>query len=280
MSCYHMMGWYDIHVLTPPDDNTETGLLHQPQSKLYHNHATPVTMSTLVWLKHNTNFIRMAKQEIWQPPSHQGSYYNRCFLPILAMDLQAITKFLLSSYHSNVTEVSTLLLRCLHCYWGVYIVKSICQMASAILSSFTITFTNPVVTLITDRAQSQPQQPSFASQNHTWNITYGAIPRISLQTEEINTRTCLPKEPIVCNWSLNFVLSSSSVSSISSASSSLPCNQNKTAEQTVSYSFSISCTRFPALRTHKCQKTYPYICKLNDHIMSQIVYMCLLHRYS
>jgi len=153
-------------------------------------------------------------------------------------------------------------------------------MASAVISSFTITLTNPVVTLITDRVQSQPRQPSIASQNHTWNITYGAITRISLQTKEINTRTCLPKEPIVCNWSLNFVLSSSSVSSISSASNSLPCNQNKTAKQTASYSFSISCTRFPALRTHKCQKTYPYICKLNDHIMSQIVYMCLWHRYS
>jgi hypothetical protein len=72
---------------------------------------------------------------------------------------------------------------------------------------------------------------------------------------------------------LNFVLSSSSVSSISSASNSLPCNQNKTAEQTASYPFSIFCTSFPALRTHKCQKTYLYICKPTDCITSQIVYM-------
>jgi hypothetical protein len=108
MSCYHMMGWYDIHMLTPLADNTETGLLHQPQSKLYHNHATPVTMSTLVWPKHNTNSFTTAKQETWQPPSYQGSYYNRCFLSILAMDLQPIMNFLLSSYLSNVTEVSSL----------------------------------------------------------------------------------------------------------------------------------------------------------------------------
>jgi hypothetical protein len=79
---------------------------------------------------------------------------------------------------------------------------------------------------------------------------------------------------------LNFVLSSSSVSSISSASNSLPCNQNKTVEQTASYSCSIFCRRLPALRTHKCQKTNHYICKLSDHIMSQTVYMCLWHRYS
>ena len=105
-------------------------------------------------------------------------------------------------------------------------------MASAAISSSTITLTNPVVTPITDSAQSQPWQPSSASPNYTENITYREIPRFSLQTEEINTHTCLPKEPIVCNWSLNFVLSSSSVSSISSASSSLPCNQNKPVEQT------------------------------------------------
>lgn len=109
---------------------------------------------------------------------------------------------------------------------------------------------------------------------------YRETPQISLQTKETNTHTCLPKEPIVCNWSLNFVLSSSSVSSISSASNSLPCNQNKTVEQTASYSFSIFSTRFPALRTHKCQKTYLYICKLTDPVMSKTVYMCLWHSYS
>jgi len=98
-------------MLTTPADNTEIGLLHQPQSKLYHNHATPLTMSTLVWPKHNTNSITTAKQETWQLPSHQGSYYNRCFLPLLAMDLQPITNFLLSSYLSDVTEVSSPLSR-------------------------------------------------------------------------------------------------------------------------------------------------------------------------
>lgn len=153
-------------------------------------------------------------------------------------------------------------------------------MASAVISSSTITLTNPVVTLITDSAQSQPWQPSCASKNYTENITYRKTPRISLQTKETNTHTCLPKEPIVCNWSLNFVLSSSSVSSISSASNSLPCNQDKTVEQTAPYSFSIFCTRFPALRTHKCQKTYLYNCKLTDPIMSKTVYVCLWHKYS
>ena len=31
---------YDIYVLTPPGDNTATGLLHHPQTKQYHYHAT------------------------------------------------------------------------------------------------------------------------------------------------------------------------------------------------------------------------------------------------
>jgi len=153
-------------------------------------------------------------------------------------------------------------------------------MASAVISSSTITLTNTVATLITDSAHSQPWQPSCASKNNTENIMYRETPQISLQTKETDTHTCLPKEPIVCNWSLNFVLSSSSVSSISSASNSLPCNQNKTVQQGASYSFSTFCTRFPALRTHKCQKTHLHICKLTDPIMSKIVYTCLWQSYS
>jgi len=81
-------------MLIPPVDNTETGLLNQPQFKLYHNHATPATTSTLVWPKQNTNSITMAKQETWQPPWHQESYYNRCCLPVLTMDLQPNYEFL------------------------------------------------------------------------------------------------------------------------------------------------------------------------------------------
>ena len=50
-------------------------------------------------------------------------------------------------------------------------------MASAVISSSTISLTNPVVTLITDSAQSQPWQPSCASKNYNENITYRQIPK-------------------------------------------------------------------------------------------------------